>query len=392
MSVTVDSQLLTEIKRYGTVDIEKCFNCGNCTAICPLSTNGETFPRRLIRYAQLGLKKQLLGSKELWLCYYCGECTKTCPKQANPGEFMASARRYAIANYDPLGPAKLLYTSPILSTIFLVFLAVVIGLVVYTSHGPIATDTLQLFEFIPAAAIHALGVGAMIIVAITGLMGAVNMILQVRRESSVLITPNRRLNWIEALWNTIAVEGLAQRRFQRDCETASVKQAWYKQKWLVHASIMWGFLGLLLATALDYGLELLGIKATGTWVPLWHPVRLLGTIAGLFMVYGTSIAMIRRICKADEATAYSTVSDWAFLVLLWLTGISGFVLEIALYLPQPVIWAYWTLLFHISVAGELLLLLPFTKFAHAIYRTIALYFHALKPVPVIEVAKAGADR
>ncbi len=103
MSARVDPQFLTELKKYGTVSVDKCFNCGNCTAICPLSTNGETFPRRLIRYAQLGLKEPLLGSKELWLCYYCGKCTQTCPKQADPGEFMAAARRYAIASYDPLG-------------------------------------------------------------------------------------------------------------------------------------------------------------------------------------------------------------------------------------------------------------------------------------------------
>ena len=34
------------------------------------------------------------------------------------------------------------------------------------------------------------------------------------------------------------------------------------------------------ATGLDYGLALLGIKETGTPVPLWYPVRLLGTVAG----------------------------------------------------------------------------------------------------------------
>jgi ferredoxin len=59
MSVRVDPQFLTEIKKYGAVNVEKCFNCGTCTATCPLSTDSETFPRRLIRYAQLGLKEKL---------------------------------------------------------------------------------------------------------------------------------------------------------------------------------------------------------------------------------------------------------------------------------------------------------------------------------------------
>ena len=391
MSARVDPQLLIEIKRFGTVSIEKCFNCGNCTATCPLSTTGETFPRRLIRYAQLGLKKPLLSSKELWLCYYCGECTQTCPKQADPGEFMAAARRYAIASYDPLGLAKLLYTSPALSTIFLVLLAMLIGMVVYTSHGPMANDTLKLFEFIPVTAVHNFGVAAMVLVAITALMGMINMILQVRRESLLLMTPNIRLNWMNAFWEAVVVEALAQRRFQRDCATGSNNQAWYLQKWFIHASTLWGFLGLLTATALDYGLELLGIQSTGTWVPLWNPIRLLGTLAGLALMYGTSLAIIKRIRKTDEATKYSTVSDWMFLIVLWLTGISGFVLEVALYLPRPAPWAYWTLLFHISVAGELLLLAPFTKFAHAFYRTIALFFHALRPVPILKTARAGTD-
>jgi ferredoxin/nitrate reductase gamma subunit len=387
MAARIDPQFLSEIKKYGTVNIEKCFNCGNCTAICPLSTTGEAFPRRIIRYAQLGMKEPLISSKELWLCYSCGECTQTCPKQADPGEFMASARRYAIASYDALGLAKVLYTSPILSTVFLVLLALLIGLGIYSFHGPMAADSLKFFEFIPSSAIHMFGVIGMILVAALILLGMINMIRRLKGDGKTGV----RYNWMGALWDAVVVEALAQRRFRSDCETASVKEAWYLQKWFVHASILWGFLGLLLATALDYGLDLLGIKATGTWVHFWHPVRLLGTIAGLFLVYGTSMALIRRIRKADESTRYSTISDWAFLILLWLTGVSGFLLEIALYLPNPAPWAYWTLLGHISIAAELLILLPFTKFAHAIYRTIALYFHALKPIPTSAPVNAGTD-
>jgi ferredoxin len=391
MGMRVDPELLSEINKYGTVSVEKCFNCGNCTAICPLSSNGETFPRRLIRYAQLGLKKPLLGSKELWLCYACGECTQTCPRQADPGEFMAAARRYAIASYDPTGLAKILYTAPLLSVLLLFLLACLIGLVFYTSHGIMPVDTLRLFDFIPSAIVHNLGVGALVILGVTGLAGVVNMFLQVRRENALLTTPGIRLNWLGALWETIAVEVLAQRRYQKDCQNAADQRPWFLQKWFIHASTMWGFLGLFAATILDYGLELLGLKPTGTWVPLWYPVRLLGTVAGLFLVYGTSLAIINRLRKTDETTSHSSVSDWAFLVLLWLTGMSGFALEIAVYLPHAEIWAYWTLLGHIAVAVELLLLLPFTKFAHVLYRTIAIYIHTLKPLPATEKVEAGTD-
>jgi nitrate reductase gamma subunit len=64
-------------------------------------------------------------------------------------------------------------------------------------------------------------------------------------------------------------------------------------------------------------------------------------------------------------------------VLLWITGGSGFLIEAALYLPAAPAWGYWVFLFHVAVAMELMLLLPFTKFAHAIYRPVALFFYAL---------------
>ena len=40
MSYRVDPDLLLELKQYGeegAVNIEACFNCGTCTATCPVS-------------------------------------------------------------------------------------------------------------------------------------------------------------------------------------------------------------------------------------------------------------------------------------------------------------------------------------------------------------------
>jgi hypothetical protein len=75
---------------------------------------------------------------------------------------------------------------------------------------------------------------------------------------------------------------------------------------------MMGMIGLALATALDYF-----FKTPGSYVPVWSPVRLLGTIAGAFLVYGV---------------------------------------------------------IHIACAMELILLLPFTKLAHIVYRPLAIWF------------------
>jgi ferredoxin len=387
MSHRVDPDFLLELKRYGDVNIETCFNCGNCSAVCPLSSEEETFPRRMIRYAQLGMPEKLLGSQELWMCYYCGECTATCPRQADPGEFMAAARRYAIAKYDRTGLAKLLYTSPVFHVLFLIALAVVFGLFLYAFHGPMPGDNLQLFEFIPAQVIHNLGVLAGMMVILLALSGMVSMAFQIGRNGK--FPRGAHLNWPGALWGTFGAEVLGQKRYRQDCETSAARQPWYIQKWFMHASILWGFLGLFAATALDYLLDLVGIKPTGTWVALWYPTRLLGTVAGLFLIYGVTLAIINRLRKKGEAFAHSTPSDWSFLALMWLAGMTGFVLEVSIYLPQPHAWSYWMLLAHLVVVGELLILAPFTKFAHAIYRTIALVAHALKSVPEAEHASTG---
>ena len=388
MSHRADPQFLSELKQYGTVNVESCFNCGNCTAVCPLSTEDSNFPRRMIRYAQLGIREELSNSKELWLCHYCGECTATCPRQADPGEFMAAARRFAIAKYDHLGLARWLYTSTAFSISFLTSLALLLALFIYSYHGPMPTDALRLFEFLPYEFIHTWGMAVGIVIAIIALSGISTMALNLGKN--IIPPAGSRMNWIRALWKTLAIDVLGQRQYRNDCEESGSEQPWYIQKWFVHGATMWGFLGLFLATALDYLLELVGAKATGTWVPLWYPVRLLGTLAGISLIYGTTMAIMRRLRKVDNASKHSTTSDWTFLILLWLGGMTGFVLELALYLPEPHAWSYWMLLAHLVIVAELLILVTCTKFAHAIYRTVALYFYALKPLPESEPAGAGA--
>ena len=121
----VNPEFANEITKYGTGDFKACFNCGNCTATCSLSTTDISFPREMIRYSTLGLENEIKASLKPWQCYYCGECSIQCPRQANPGELMMSLRRWLTATYDWTGLSGQLYKSLPLS--LLAFVLVLTG-------------------------------------------------------------------------------------------------------------------------------------------------------------------------------------------------------------------------------------------------------------------------
>ena len=103
--------LAAELAKFGGKSASNCFNCGNCTAVCSLSAGDEVFPRKVIRYVQLGLEERLKESPEPWLCYYCGGCSETCPREAQPGELMMAVRRWLTSKYDWTGISRRLYVS-----------------------------------------------------------------------------------------------------------------------------------------------------------------------------------------------------------------------------------------------------------------------------------------
>ncbi|MEP7380010.1 MAG: 4Fe-4S dicluster domain-containing protein [Chloroflexota bacterium] len=384
-ATTADLGLYPEILKYGAGDVSACFSCGTCTATCPLGQQQGTFPRRIIRYAQVGMKDALLGSKELWACYQCGECSESCPTQADPSEFMAATRRWAIGQYDKTRLARTMYTQPILAVLVALLLAAVFAAFMYSAHGPMDGQRLAIFEWIPSELIHTVGIAVMIAVVLAGLAGVWTMARSVgRREAvgwrSVVGSRKALRRAARATWVALGREALGQTTFRNDCsaDPEARQIPWYRRRALVHAFVVWGFLGLLAATALDYGLALLGIKATGTPVPIWYPVRLLGTVAGIALLYGTSVLILDRYRAANRSVRSSTVADWLLLALLWIVAATGFAIELALYLPDAPAWGYWLFLVHVATAMELVLLAPFMKLAHAVYRPLALFFMALQ--------------
>lgn len=94
----VNPAFAQELAKHGNDTALECFNCGTCAAICPLIS--EHFPRRMIRYIQLGAKDRILeNAQELWRCLHCGLCTQTCPRGADPGEVILGLKRFVVADW-----------------------------------------------------------------------------------------------------------------------------------------------------------------------------------------------------------------------------------------------------------------------------------------------------
>jgi ferredoxin len=363
----IDPGFASELKKYGAKDFDACFNCGNCTAVCGLTDKNVNFPRMFIRQGMLGQKKEILQSKELWLCYACGDCSETCPRQAGPGNYMAALRRYAIASYEPTGITRLMFKSNPGFIGITLFLAILLGFFLFTLK-PEYEVTRWLFSIFPYAVIHNMG---LVIFSITGLSVAWGVIAMILKLTKIPDNKkNKKGNWLNSL--VMVGNEIATMNRYRTCDKEEDsfwnKKLWFKQPWFVHWSIMWGFIGLLLATVLDFMLK-------DPETNIWWPSRIIGTIAGLLLVYGTSLAINYRLKKVTKAYSETRLADWMFLFFLWIAGITGFWLEISVALNANYLFNHIILLIHTIISMELVLLFAFSKFAHAFYRPLALFYY-----------------
>lgn len=83
------------IKANGGHNIQKCVQCGACSAICPGVKAG--FPllcRSLIRSLLNGNLEEIIEETSSWGCQACNRCTEVCPQGVRPQEVVFAFRRY----------------------------------------------------------------------------------------------------------------------------------------------------------------------------------------------------------------------------------------------------------------------------------------------------------
>ena len=75
--------------------VRNCYQCGKCSAGCPISFQMDYLPNQIIRMVQLGMEEQVLSSSTIWLCASCFTCTVRCPREIDVAEIMDYLRRCA---------------------------------------------------------------------------------------------------------------------------------------------------------------------------------------------------------------------------------------------------------------------------------------------------------
>ncbi len=186
-------------------------------------------------------------------------------------------------------------------------LAAFFALFMYSAHGPQSGESLAIFGFIPEELIHNTGIVVMIVVFAAGLVGVASMARWIARREGVGCgtrgQPGRARRSAPRCGQPSGASRSARTSSGRTVTRDVAAVPWYRRRGLVHAMAVWGFLGLLAATVLDYGLALIGVKETGTPCRIWYPVRLLGTVAGILLVYGVSVLIIDRYRAANRSVS-----------------------------------------------------------------------------------------
>ena len=375
MSTQVNPDLLLSLKEFGVEDAATCFNCGNCTAVCSLSSESTPFPRKTIRYLQLGLKDRLIQSPEPWLCYYCGDCSETCPRQANPGEVMMGVRRYLTSMYDWTGISKLFYTSKVFEVGAILVVALLVGLGFYAFHGPMLTDRVALNVFAPNRVIEILDLIMLAVLSFFLLSNAGRMTLAVMRPGSAGEQKSRNRGGIFGIPAAVylreakefVLQFFTQKQFNA-CETRS-----QRIQWINHLLIMTGY-------SIVFLLVVVGIRwfQRDEIYALWNPIRLLGYYSTFAILYGVTFAMVGRIKKSKTVYEHSHSSDWAFLIMLWLTAFTGILIHFTRLLELP-LTTYYIYVIHLMIAVPMLVIeVPFAKWTHQLYRPLILYLMKVK--------------
>ncbi|MEJ2367024.1 MAG: quinone-interacting membrane-bound oxidoreductase complex subunit QmoC [Acidobacteriota bacterium] len=347
-----DAAFIRDVIETGGGDLKKCFQCATCSAVCTLSPEDAPFPRKQMIEAQWGLKEHLAGDPAVWLCHNCGDCTTNCPRGARPGDVLGAVRSALIRAFSfPRFMGSLLASPKWLPLLYLLPV-IIFGAIALLGPKAVSTASPEFAELFPIPILEALFFtvsGLVVIVLAVGLTRFIRALRAAGCKESILkgLAP--------------AVADIATHKRFRKCSKEQTR-SWG------HLLTFWGFVGLaVMGTAVGIG-TMAGIMHTP--LALTSPWKVFANVCAAVVFVGCVMLLVDRV-RDPEKRASSTYFDWFFLLTLAGVVFTGILSE-TLRLGSAV-WAMYTVYFvHLVLIFTLFLYAPYSKFAHFLYRTVAM--------------------
>jgi quinone-modifying oxidoreductase subunit QmoC len=362
MAIRVNPRIIDDLERFGAEDVQLCYHCGNCSAVCPHSDEFNVFPRKPMRHLQMGLEKKLEQSLDPWLCYYCGQCSEQCPRGAEPGETMMSLRRWLTSRYDVTGLSKLFYRSWKAEMIAILLLALLTGAAfflfgmlrgnIHIYSGPAA--------FLPSSAVHRFDwsmAGVLVVLLFA------NTFHMWRLTFGSRDAPKPTLFMYLKNLPLLPWHFLTQNRF-RTCQERN-------GLWLIHLLLVASYLTMLV-------LIMFFLSHMQAGPEIQWAVHSFGYAASIGLIAATIYMLRGRLKKTRTQFQHSHESDWLFLIMLVYVAATGVLQHLAHRAGFPVMANLVYVMHMMGVVPMLVLEVPFSKWSHLAYRPLAMYLAAVQ--------------
>ena len=104
----LSSDFVNKVIEISGQDLLSCYQCGKCSAGCPMVFAMDILPNQIIRFAQLGMEEDIAKSETIWLCASCTTCTARCPRGVDLSRVMEALRLLTLRkNIDTVEPSQI---------------------------------------------------------------------------------------------------------------------------------------------------------------------------------------------------------------------------------------------------------------------------------------------
>lgn len=375
LRIDPDLDFIRALAAHGGDAFMKCFQCGTCSGTCEISPDLDAFPCKEMAWAAWGMRDRLLKDPDVWLCYQCNDCSTSCPRGARPGDVLAAVRQECVAHYAfPrfLGRwANQPQCIPLLLGIpaGLLALALLLKAPIENSLG----ISSQLGERIVYSYSHAfphwllnsffVSFGLLVFLAVAV---GVARFWEAMKSTAAGNSPPVPAKGMAASIGAALKSIVTHDQFAA-CEKARVR-------YWSHTCVFFGFFALCAVTLWVITAPINPLVQDDFIYPFgfWNPWKMLANLGGAALVAGCLVMTFDRM-RDREGAGSGAYSDWALIATLLLVAITGFVTEILHYVRlEP--HRHLAYFIHLVFVLALLLYLPYSKFAHIVYRTTAIVF------------------